>query len=179
MFAKTIAVRQGFCNNGLCQGGFPLNPCATRLHAEALREAPAGGWTWAMPTVKKEKTRMARPMKSNDEKLNHTVAFRLTDGDFLDYKRKFSASGLNQSEFFREHVLTNTTQVVARRVVSADARRAVFLLQKASNNVNQLAHRANSEHLAGVLSEGTVLAIVDQLRQLNRCMLEQTRQATE
>ena len=122
---------------------------------------------------------MTRPSKSDDEKLSHTVAFRLTDGDFLRYKRKFSASGLTQSEFFRAHVLTNSTQVIAKPKTSADTKRAVFLLQKASNNINQLAHRANSEHLAGVLSEGTVLAIVDQLRQLNRCMLEQTRQATE
>ena len=117
---------------------------------------------------------MARPSKSDDEKLNHTVAFRLTDGDFQNYKRKFSASGLTQSEFFREHVLTNTTQVVAKPKASVDTMRAVFLLQKASNNVNQLAHRANAEHLAGILSEATFVAIVSQLEQLNQFMLEQT-----
>lgn len=122
---------------------------------------------------------MARPSKSDDEKLNHTVAFRLSDGDFLNYKRKFSASGLNQSVFFREHVLNNTTQVVARPVASAGARRAVFLLQKASNNVNQLAHRANAEHLSGMLSEVTFLAIVGQLEQLNRFMLEQTGETSK
>lgn len=119
---------------------------------------------------------MARPVKSDDEKLNHTIAFRLTDGDFLQYKMKFSASGLTQSEFFREHVLTNTTQVVAKPRASIDSLRAVFLLQKASNNINQLAHRANAEHLAGVLSDTTFMAIVSQLDQLNRFMLEQTRE---
>ncbi|MDP2770550.1 MAG: plasmid mobilization relaxosome protein MobC [Giesbergeria sp.] len=117
---------------------------------------------------------MARPVKSDDEKLSHTVAFRLTDGDFLAYKRKFSASGLTQSEFFREHVLTNTTQVVAKPKASADTKRAVFLLQKASNNINQLAHRANADHLAGILSESSFLAILSQLDQLNSFMLEQT-----
>ena len=117
---------------------------------------------------------MARPVKSDDEKLNHTVAFRLTDGDFLRYKRKFSASGFKQSEFFREHVLCNTTQVVARAVASSDSRRAVFLLQKASNNLNQLAHRANSEYLKGQVSERTYVAILDQLQQLNNFMLDQT-----
>jgi hypothetical protein len=116
---------------------------------------------------------MARPVKSDEEKLNHTVAFRLTDGDFLRYQRKFSASGFKQSEFFREHVLCNTTQVVARPVASVDTKRAVFLLQKASNNVNQLAHRANSEYLTGQVSEHTYLAILGQLQQLNNFMLEQ------
>lgn len=119
---------------------------------------------------------MARPSKSDDEKLSHTVAFRLTDGDFLNYKRKFSASGLSQSEFFREHVLTNTTQVIARPTASADTKRAVFLLQKASNNINQLAHRANADHLAGMLSEGTFTAIIGQLEQLNQFMLQQTNE---
>ena len=117
---------------------------------------------------------MSRPSKSDDVKLNHTVAFRLTDADFLNYKRKFSRSGLSQSEFFREHVLTNTTQVTARPTASADTKRAVFLLQKASNNINQLAHRANAEYLARELSEGTFRAIVGQLVQLNQFMLEQT-----
>lgn len=119
---------------------------------------------------------MARPVKSEDEKLKHTVAFRLTDGDFLRYKRKFTASGFNQSEFFREHVLSNTTKVVARPVASVDAKRAVFLLQKASNNVNQLAHRANSEYLTGQISEHTYVAILDQLQQINNFMLEQVRE---
>ncbi len=118
---------------------------------------------------------MARPVKSADEKLSHTVAFRLTDGDFLSYKRKFATSGFNQSEFFREHVLCNTTQVVARPVVSVDTKRAVFLLHKASNNLNQLAHRANSEYLTGLVSEQTYVAILDQLQQLNDFMMEQTR----
>ena len=110
--------------------------------------------------------------------MSHTVAFRLTDRDFLRYRCKFSASGLNQSDFFRAHVLNNTTQVVARPVGSRDSMRAVFLLQKASNNVNQLAHRANSEYLTGLVSENTYVAILDQLQQLNTFMLEQTREAT-
>lgn len=118
---------------------------------------------------------MARPVKSDEEKLNHTIAFRLTNGDFLRYKWKFAASGFTQSEFFREHVLCNTTQVVARPLASRDAKRAVFLLQKASNNVNQLAYRANSEYLTGQVSEPTYVAILDQLQQLNHFMLEQTR----
>lgn len=120
---------------------------------------------------------MGRPCKSEEEKLGPAIAFRLTIEDFEIYTRKVSASGMNRSEFFREHVLNNSTQVVARPKATVDAKRAIFLLQKASNNVNQLAHRANSEHLAGVLSEATFLAIVDQLERLNEHLLEQTREA--
>lgn len=117
---------------------------------------------------------MARPPKSEDEKLAKVVAFRLTEDDYLEYRSKFRASNMSQSEFFREHVLTNTTQVLARPTATADSRRAVFLLQKASNNINQLAHRANSENLAGKLSEGTFAQVLAQLERLNDFLVGQT-----
>lgn len=115
---------------------------------------------------------MARPRKSDEDKLNHPVSFRLTDGDFLHYKKKFAQSGLTQSEFFRAHVLSNTTRVLARRVATADSKRAVLLLQKSSNNINQLAHRANAEHLAGQLSEVTFVAILARLERLRLLLLD-------
>lgn len=120
---------------------------------------------------------MGRNSKPDSEKLSKTVAFRLTEGDFQSYERKFAASGLNQSEFFREHVLTNSTKVIARPIATADTKRIVFLMQKASNNINQLAHRANAEHLAGVLSDATFRGIVSQLEQLNSFLVEQTSAA--
>lgn len=110
---------------------------------------------------------MVRPAKDESEKLSKTVAFRITEGDFVVYKKKFGASGLTQSEFFREHVLTNTTQVIARPVATVEAKRAIFLLHKASNNINQLAHLANSENVSGFLSEGTFKNILSQLERLN------------
>ncbi|AXW60976.1 plasmid mobilization relaxosome protein MobC [Ralstonia pseudosolanacearum] len=116
---------------------------------------------------------MARPPKDESDKLTKTVAFRLTEGDYTTYRAKFGVSGMSQSEFFREHVLANTTQVIARPVASADTKRAVFLLQKASNNINQLAHRANSENLAGVLSEQTYSQILTQLERLNDFLVSQ------
>jgi hypothetical protein len=129
--------------------------------------------------LEKRRNYMARPRKPESEKLNRTVAFRLLDDEFEKYKKKFFASNLTQSEFFREHVLNNTTQVIAKKSASSDAKRAVFLLQKASNNINQLAHRANSQHRAGELSEETFEAILDQLHQLNNFMLEQTSEANK
>lgn len=120
---------------------------------------------------------MARPQKDDSEKLSKTVAFRLTEDDYAAYKKKFGASGMTQSEFFREHVLTNTTQVIARPVASTDSKRAVFLLHKASNNINQLAHRANSENLAGVLSQETFNSILHQLERLNNFLIAQAEGA--
>jgi len=107
---------------------------------------------------------MARPTKSNEEKLCKSVAFRLTELDFNNYQKKFMASGLRQSEFFRRHVLTNSTTVVAP---SRTAARAILLLSKASNNINQLAHRANIENRFGKLNDTVFQQILSQLALLN------------
>ena len=107
---------------------------------------------------------MARPTKSNEEKLCKSVAFRLTELDFNNYQKKFMASGLKQSEFFRRYVLTNSTTVAAP---SRHAARAILLLSKASNNINQLAHRANIEHRSGKLNDTVFQQILSQLTLLN------------
>lgn len=116
---------------------------------------------------------MARPAKDEKEKLSKKVTFRMTEQDFKDYQAKFGKWRGAQSEFFRAYVLTNTTEVIARPVASVESKRAVFLLQKASNNINQLAHRANSENMAGGLSEATFRAILRQLERLSDFLIGQ------
>jgi hypothetical protein len=51
---------------------------------------------------------------------------------------------------------------------SADTRRLLYLFNKSSNNMNQLAHRANADHLAGTLSESTYEGILYNLEQVAR-----------
>ncbi|MET3109098.1 hypothetical protein AAKU58_003947 [Oxalobacteraceae bacterium GrIS 1.18] len=113
---------------------------------------------------------MARPGKNDEEKLVKTVAFRLTELDYKKYQAKFLASGLTQSEFFREHVLTNTTTVTPKKQISQDATKAIFLLQKTSNNINQLARVANTEHLAKKISNETFLSIIHQLEDISQSL---------
>ncbi|MCC8633419.1 plasmid mobilization relaxosome protein MobC [Xanthomonas euvesicatoria] len=112
---------------------------------------------------------MARP-KSVDGGLERTVAFRLTRPDHEAYRAKFEASGLTQSEFFREHVLANTTTVIARPRASVDKQRLLYLVAKAGNNLNQIAHRAHADHLAGELDEATYRTLLDQLQGIARTM---------
>lgn len=112
---------------------------------------------------------MARP-KKHAEGLTKPVSFRLSQTDYDAYQVKFSASGLSQSDFFREHVLTNRTTVIARAKPSQDKRRLLYLFNKTGNNINQLAHRANSDYLAGTLTETTYEQILQSLEQISRFM---------
>ena len=99
-----------------------------------------------------------------------TVSFRLTLPDHAAYLAKASAAGVKPSEFFRECVLQNRTQIVARPKASPERGRLLYLFNKASNNINQLAHRANADHLAGVISEDTYTSILADLHGLAHYM---------
>lgn len=109
---------------------------------------------------------MARP-KLVEGGLQRTIAFRLTRADHAVYQAKVEASGLTQSVFFRQHVLTNTTTVIAKPRASVDKRWLLYLANKAGNNLNQIAHRAHADHLAGTLSETTYLEILKHLQDIS------------
>ena len=108
--------------------------------------------------------------KADSSKLTRLVSFRLTDADHKAYLEKVEASGLKPSTFFRDCVLTNKTHIIARPKSSLEKSRLLYLFNKASNNINQLAHRANSEHKGGSLSDGTYREILDALDDLSRDM---------
>jgi len=109
---------------------------------------------------------MSKKKKDDTEKLTRPVSFRLTAADHAAYLAKVEASGLRPSVFFREVVLTNKTQIVARAKASPERGRLVYLMNKASNNINQLAHRANADHVAGVVSDATYTRILAELHAL-------------
>lgn len=110
---------------------------------------------------------MSKQKKESAAKLAKPVAFRLSEADHAAFLAKVEASGLKPSQFFREAILTNKTQVIARPKPSADYGRLVYLVNKASNNVNQLAHRANAAHKAGQVSEATYAGILAELNILS------------
>lgn len=96
------------------------------------------------------------------EKLSARVAFRLSEADYLAYKQKVAESGMTPSEFFRTAVLSNKTTIVARRT-SPERQRVVYLMNKASNNINQIAYRLNSDHLAGKLNSRIYMSVLNAL----------------
>jgi hypothetical protein len=111
---------------------------------------------------------MPRKKSHDGAGLGKPIAFRLSEADREAYLAKVVASGLTQSEFFRQAVLTNRTQVIARPVSSADRKRLLYIFSKTSNNLNQIAHRANAEHVRGKLSEATYEQLLTQLQMIAR-----------
>ena len=120
---------------------------------------------------------MTSKTKGEAEKLTRPVSFRLTAADHAAYLAKASAAGVKPSEFFRDAVLTNKTQVVARVQPSSDKRRLIYLFNKASNNLNQLAHTANAAELAGTVTPATYAGILAELQTLADVMKKAIRDA--
>jgi len=97
------------------------------------------------------------------QELTSRVIFRLTESEMTELARKIAASGMNKSAFLRECVLTNRTQIVARQPVSANRKRALLVVNKSGNNLNQIAHVLNAARLDRSASESTYLAALDAL----------------
>lgn len=110
------------------------------------------------------------------EKLPRIYHFRLTDSDGDVWDEKISRSGMKISEFMREAVIHNETVVIgdasskkkkkAVRIPTAadpDIRRRNFLLAAASRNLNQIAHRLNSDHIICQITNATYAAVLDEL----------------
>lgn len=122
---------------------------------------------------------MAAKTKTDSEKLGLTISFRVTVDVYADFQNQCQAANMSKSELFRDYIAKNKVQVIARPSPSRDAKRAVLLLQKASNNLNQLAHRANSDNLTGLLTDAHYQEFTRQLAQLNKFMLLHTNEVKD
>lgn len=100
------------------------------------------------------------------DKLTRVVGLRLTEEDHAAFVAKVAASGMSQSEFLREAVLTNRTTVVARPLRTAFRERMLFLASKTSNNLNQLAHQVNASVATGRVPPGLHTALLAELRRI-------------
>lgn len=77
------------------------------------------------------------------------------------------STGIKFSEWIREAVIGNKTQIIARQRRSSDAKRILFLANKASNNINQIAHNLNSAKQQGQLSDSIFEVVLTELQALN------------
>jgi hypothetical protein len=100
--------------------------------------------------------------------LTKRITYRVSEEDYATYLAKVAEARMSASEFFREAVLKNRTSIVARPSLSIDRQRLLFVVNKTSNNLNQIAHRANSANLKGALSDDKLESMLYQLQIISR-----------
>jgi len=77
------------------------------------------------------------------------------------------------SELLRDYVTKNKLQVIARPAPSNEARRAVQLLQKISNNICYLLFICDKASLAGSISDEYLAELTKKISQFNMLILNQ------
>ncbi|WP_411268981.1 plasmid mobilization protein [Pseudomonas chlororaphis] len=89
------------------------------------------------------------------------LAFRVPEGEFAEYEEKLLSAGLDTSKFLRE-AFRNFN--VTFEAPSKDYERLLFLYNKSSNNLNQLAYRVNSAHRRSeIISESLYIKWLNEL----------------
>lgn len=78
------------------------------------------------------------------------VSFRMTEDQYALHEQIIKDSDIKPSQYFRELMLNKKPIFKA---ATKDHERMLFLMNKASNNLNQLAHQVNTAHRRGIISE--------------------------
>lgn len=104
-------------------------------------------------------------MQQDSENLTRVYHFRLTEADGQVWDEKIAQSGMKISEFMRSAVIRNESVVVgvSPKVVNPALARQNYLLAALSRNINQIAHRLNSDNLVGLVMPAVYAAILDEL----------------
>lgn len=87
---------------------------------------------------------------------------RVSHEDFEKLEQMIADAGMSKSEYFRDVVINQKAEI---NVIVKDMQSLIFYYAKASNNLNQIAHKANSAHFDNRISDslyGRVLnALID------------------
>lgn len=90
------------------------------------------------------------------------LAIRMSDDERSLFQQKATDAGSpSLAAYLRECVLQS--QVIARPKPSPERARVLFLVNKTSNNINQLAHQVNTAAKVGLIAEDTYTQLLDRL----------------
>ena len=111
--------------------------------------------------------------KSNEtskENKNVKITFRLSQSEFEPYEKLINESGLKTSKVMREVFIAKAGKVELPKTQSKDSKRLLFLANKASNNINQLARKLNMDHNKGIVNERTYSLLLNNLINIERSL---------
>jgi len=89
------------------------------------------------------------------------VSYRLTEEQYAPFGEIIEKAGISQSQFFRDMTLSKSPVF---KESSKNYDHLLFLYNKSSNNLNQLAHKVNSAYRkSGVVSETLYIKTLNEL----------------
>lgn len=94
------------------------------------------------------------------------VQAKLTPKEFEPFKRIIAMTGMKKATLFKKVILSNENNIVlasGEAKQDEEKRRLVFLANKASNNLNQIAKNLNQAYRGDIVSERHYLRIMNDL----------------
>lgn len=104
-------------------------------------------------------------MKNSNK--THVISFRMSDEELEPFKHLMTQANLKKSELFKSIVISKSKQVNLIRNEDEHYRRLLFLYNKISNNVNQIARVTNTLHKNHSLNDQSLLKINNNLLLMN------------
>lgn len=101
------------------------------------------------------------------KKKNHVVSIRLTDDEIQPFLELIKSTKLSKTEIFKKILLSKSNNVSVKKNDKDNYKKLLFLFNKASNNINQLARTINISNKAGSLSEKNFIKLNNNLIKLN------------
>lgn len=105
-------------------------------------------------------------VKKNKDRV---LSFRVSEEEAREFEEKLAASGMSKSRYFREVFINQKAEI---RVEVKDLQTVIFYFNKASNNLNQLAHQVNSAHYSDKVSERIYLRFLNSLADIRTLLLK-------
>lgn len=110
-------------------------------------------------------------MNTHKKIKTEVVAFRLSPDEFLPFAEKLKISGMSRSSFFRQIFIDSNVSFTVNAIPDTNYRKLLFYYNKSSNNLNQIAHIANSANLNGQVSEVTMKKVLIELITIRNILL--------
>lgn len=96
------------------------------------------------------------------------LSFRVSDEDAEAFEARLKESGLKKSDYFRQVFIEQKTEI---NVTHKDVHKLVFYYNKSSNNLNQLAHRANTAFMTNKVDERLYKRVLNALTDIRTLLL--------
>lgn len=105
------------------------------------------------------------------QKLNSNsivISFRLSKSEYLPFESSVERSGGNRSKFFKKLFTENKSKIVFResKTASEDYKQYLHLVNKMSNNLNQLARLLNGAEKSGRITDRQYLIGLNNLNSI-------------
>ncbi len=95
------------------------------------------------------------------------VSLRLSRDEFSPFEQQIKESKLSRSAFFRRLVLDKKNFIT---IEVKDTRQLLYLFNKSSNNINQLAFKVNVAHKNGRISDSKYTLFLNALLNIESLM---------